>query len=416
MRSRLAVLMTGIWLVLAASARGQSAMFAGVWQGVLPMGRGDQAVTLVLRPRGPSGIEGMMYLDGEQFGSLEEGRARSDSLAWRVLGFDFTAARSGDRLSADLHVHHGAVHHFELERSPHDTTWAPTLPPSASPAAPLVREEPPDSVYRAHAVPTSTVSSVDSCLRRGTLLLVGGGAGQPDLDRRFVELAGGPAARIVLIPTATLATSDSAELRRFSASVSRILGVKSITVLHTTSRREADSEAFARPLREATGVLITGGEASWLLDSYLGTRTERELIALLSRGGVISGTSAGAIIWGSTTMIFQAHSGGSQSEQMREENLLIGHPHGVGFAVLRNIAVQAHLSEFRLEHALRKLVNGTPGLLGLGIDEATALEVHGDVARVLGRGTVRMVSGSLETEPLVLREGDRYDLVKRARP
>ena len=141
MRSRLAVLMTGIWLVLAASARGQSAMFAGVWQGVLPMGRGDQAVTLVLRPRGPSGIEGMMYLDGEQFGSLEEGRARSDSLAWRVLGFDFTAARSGDRLSADLHVHHGAVHHFELERSPHDTTWAPTLPPSASPAAPLVREE-----------------------------------------------------------------------------------------------------------------------------------------------------------------------------------------------------------------------------------------------------------------------------------
>ena len=187
-------------------------------------------------------------------------------------------------------------------------------------------------------------------------------------------------------------------------------------MLHTTSRREADSEAFARPLREATGVLITGGEASWLLDSYLGTRTERELIALLSRGGVISGTSAGAIIWGSTTMIFQAHSGGSQSEQMREENLLIGHPHGVGFAVLRNIAVQAHLSEFRLEHALRKLVNGTPGLLGLGIDEATALEVHGDVARVLGRGNVRMVSGSLETEPLVLREGDRYDLVKRARP
>jgi cyanophycinase len=379
------------------------------------MSRGDQAVAIVLKPRGTGAVAGTMYLDGAEFGPID-GEVHGDSLTWRVLGFGFTALRSADRISADLHVAHGAVHHFDVSRSPHDTTWAlpaPAVAPSAAAAIP--RDHAPDSVYRAHAVPAGPVSSIDPALRKGTLLLVGGGAGQPDLDRRFVELAGGAGARIVLIPTATLETSDPAELQRFVANITRMLGVDHVTVLHTTSRREADTEAFVKPLRDATGVMITGGEGEYLLDSYMGTRTERELVDLLGRGGVISGTSAGALIWGSTLETFRAHPGESQARQMQVENLLIGNPHAVGFGVLRNVAIQPHYTEFGLDRPFRKLVGATPGLLGLGIDESTALEVHGDAARVLGRGNVRIVIGPADAEPLVLKEGDRIDLVRRTR-
>jgi cyanophycinase len=356
-----------------------------------------------------------MYLDGAEFGPID-GEVHGDSLTWKVLGYGFTALRSADRISADLHVAHGAVHHFDVSRIAHDTTWTPSAPAAAGTnTAAVPREHAPDSVYRAHAVPASPVSSIDPALRKGTLLLVGGGAGQPDLDRRFVELAGGAEARIVLIPTATLESSDPAELQRFAASITRMLGVGHVTVLHTTSRREADSESFVKPLRDATGVFITGGEGEYLLDGYMGTRTERELVALLGRGGVISGTSAGALIWGSTLVTFQSHPGQSQVEQMHEENLLIGNPHAIGFSVLRNVVIQPHYTEFGLDHAFRKLVGATPGLLGLGIDEATALEVHGDAARVLGRGNVRVVAGAANAEPLVLKEGDRIDLIRRTR-
>ena len=68
--------------------------------------------------------------------------------------------------------------------------------------------------------------------------------------------------------------------------MARLLGASHEQVLHTFSLREADSEAFVAPPRSATGVWIDGGESSYLLNAYMGTRTERELVALLERGGV----------------------------------------------------------------------------------------------------------------------------------
>src|SRR5580765_7370636 len=152
MRSKVAVLGFGLALLLASAVHAQSGPFAGWWQGVLPMARGDRPVVIVLKPRGISVVTGMMYLDGEAFGQVEDGRVRGDSLTWRVFGYTFTALRAGDRISADAHVVHGAVHHLDLARAPHDTTWAPPAP-AAAPASPaVVRDHAPDSVYRAHTL------------------------------------------------------------------------------------------------------------------------------------------------------------------------------------------------------------------------------------------------------------------------
>ena len=69
-----------------------------------------------------------------------------------------------------------------------------------------------------------------------------------------------------------------------------------LTVLYTRSRETADDPDFARPLADATGVWFIGGEQAWLADTYLGTVSEQMIKAVMQRGGVVGGTSAGAAI------------------------------------------------------------------------------------------------------------------------
>ena len=63
-----------------------------------------------------------------------------------------------------------------------------------------------------------------------------------------------------------------------------------MTVLHTRDRAEADTEAFVAPLKTARGVWFGGGRQWRLVDAYMGTRTQREIEAVLARGGVIGGS------------------------------------------------------------------------------------------------------------------------------
>ena len=75
--------------------------------------------------------------------------------------------------------------------------------------------------------------------------------------------------------------------------------MRHVTVLHTRDRAEADTETFVAPLKTARGVWFGGGRQWRLVDAYLGTRTQRELEAVLARDGVIGGSSSGATIQGS---------------------------------------------------------------------------------------------------------------------
>jgi cyanophycinase-like exopeptidase len=113
-----------------------------------------------------------------------------------------------------------------------------------------------------------------------------------DILHRFADLAGGLAAPIVVIPTA------GEQLRPLTTHPLHRHGFSNLVQLHTKDRAEADSDAFLAPLRAARGVFIDGGRQWRLVDSYLGTKTQRELENLLARGGVIAGTSAGATIQG----------------------------------------------------------------------------------------------------------------------
>ena len=96
--------------------------------------------------------------------------------------------------------------------------------------------------------------------RTGSLVLVGGGPIGRDLRRHFLERAGGPGARIVVIPSASARAEAAAE----TTALWHQPGGR-VVVLHAGSRAEADSPNFCQPLRWVSGVWITGGtrRASW---------------------------------------------------------------------------------------------------------------------------------------------------------
>lgn len=241
----------------------------------------------------------------------------------------------------------------------------------------------------------------------GALLVVGGGSIGPEIVGRFIDLAGGPDSPIVVIPTAG-GEPDSAYTQSCRcADLLRRAGARHVAVLHTYDRKVADSDSFVAVLRTARGVWFPGGRQWRLADAYLGTRTERELHALLERGGVIGGTSAGASIQASYLV-----------RGAVEGNTIVMAPgHENGFDFLHKVAVDQHVVVRHRLGDLPVVLQAHPDLLGIGIDEGTAILVRADTFQVLGRSRVFVYGGSDTPdadEPYVsLRAGDRYDLGHR---
>ena len=238
----------------------------------------------------------------------------------------------------------------------------------------------------------------------GSLVIVGGAMRSPEIANRFVQLAGGPSARIVVIPTAggqESYTQSFGGLRPFQAA-----GVEHLTLRHTEDREEANSEAFVAAIREADGVWFTGGRQWRLVDSYAGTRTEEELWALLERGGVIGGSSAGATIQGSYL---------ARGDTATNTIMMGSHEEGLGF--LRNTAIDQHLLYRNRQFDLLEIVEARPELLGIGIDENTAIVVQGDRFEVIGESYVAIYDNrsTLDSGGLFyfLAPGDQFDLAER---
>jgi cyanophycinase len=185
-------------------------------------------------------------------------------------------------------------------------------------------------------------------------------------------------------------------------------GVKNVTILHTRDRQVADSEEFIAPLKTARAVWFEGGRQWRIADAYLKTRTEKELFHVLARGGVIGGSSAGATIQGSY-LVRGAVEGNAVM-------MAPGHETGLGF--LRKSAVDQHVIARHRESDLDQVVDKHPDLLGIGIDESTAIVVHGNTFEVLGKSKVFIHDANYKPGPdgkryYLLSAGDRFDLKTR---
>jgi len=136
---------------------------------------------------------------------------------------------------------------------------------------------------------------------KGHLVIIGGNLQNEVIWNRIITLAGGPSAPIVVIPTAGGEPSYDAD---FPAAVTlRQLGATNVTVLHTYDPDVADTDAFVEPLLSAKGIFFGGGRQWRLVDAYAGTKAEKAFQAVLDRGGVVSGSSAGASIIGACEMV-----------------------------------------------------------------------------------------------------------------
>ncbi len=239
---------------------------------------------------------------------------------------------------------------------------------------------------------------------RGWLVISGGGGAPPEVDRLFVTLAGGPNANFVMIPTAMSDAEINPDTIR--QSYLKRFGVTHVTVLHTRDRVRANSEGFVEPLRHASGVWIDGGRQWRLADAYLGTAVEREIKSLLARGGVVDGGSAGATIQGSY-LVRGAPEG---------NEIMMAPGHEVGFGLLPNSAIDQHVNTRGREKDLDSVVSVHPELLGIGIDEHTAIVVHGDSFRVVGVGQVAIHDGKDHDGALYyfLSSGQTFNLKTRA--
>ena len=238
----------------------------------------------------------------------------------------------------------------------------------------------------------------------GSLIVAGGALSDPAVFARFVELAGGPSAPIVIIPTAGGRESYDeffSGRRPFERA-----GARNITILHTNDREVADTEAFVEPLRDARGVWFTGGRQWRLADSYLDTRTHEALRDVLERGGVIGGSSAGASIQGSYLV----------RGDTRTNTIMMG-DHEVGLGFLRGVGIDQHLLRRNRHFDMIEVIRARPELLGIGIDENTAIVVRGDRFEVVGQSYAVIYDhdATIDTGGLFyfLAPGDRYDMAAR---
>ena len=232
-------------------------------------------------------------------------------------------------------------------------------------------------------------SAPSPALARGHLLIVGGGSQPPELVRRFVDLAGGPGrARIVVMPMA----SGSDEAGQEKADDLRALGADAF-VLNLT-RAQAKSDSVARLLDDVTGVWFSGGDQVLLAPVLLDTPVLEAIHRRYREGAVIGGTSAGAavmsdsMITGEQTRVGEDTAGYYGDEFPRVARRTIDIQPGLGF--LPNAIVDQHFLQRERHNRLLSSVLEHPDLIGVGIDESTAIEVDPD-----GRWTVVGESAAL---------------------
>lgn len=244
---------------------------------------------------------------------------------------------------------------------------------------------------------------------KGWLMIHGGGMVSPDEAKEFISLAGGPDANIVFIPTA--ASDNQIDVAHDGEKFARRFGANHVTVLHTRDRKVAGSEKFVEPLLHASAVWFEGGRQWRLVDAYLGTRVEREIKALLARGGIVGGSSAGATIQGSFLVRGDpAHPGNPDGDN----RIMMVPGHEAGLALLPGSAIDQHVVVRHREADLDPVIAAHPDLLGIGIDQGAAILVHGDTFKTMD-GPVLIHDGKKHggKQYYVLQPGETFNLRTR---
>ena len=242
-------------------------------------------------------------------------------------------------------------------------------------------------------------------VENGSLIIVGGGGMPAGLLTKFIELAGGPESPLVYIPC----TDDEVVLKDGFVDVMKKAGAKNVTLLHTKDRRKANhDDEFLAPLKTARGIWFGGGRQWNLVDSYQNTTAHKLMHDVLARGGVIGGSSAGASIQGDYM---------PRGDPLGNLNIIAeGYERGLGF--LTGVGIDQHFAQRNRFADMSSLVKTYPQLLGIGIDESTAIIVRQHTAEVTGKGNVsfydaRRQDADDDKDFISVPAGKKFDLQTR---
>lgn len=201
------------------------------------------------------------------------------------------------------------------------------------------------------------------------------------------------------------------------------IGVDDLVELYVEERSQSLNGHALDALDGAGGVFFSGGDQLRISSQIGDTPIERRIRELHEAGAVIAGTSAGASVMSETMLVK-----GASSESYR-----IGDLHmAPGLGLIRDLIIDQHFAERGRYGRLLGAVAHNPRLLGVGIDEDTAIVVEGRQFRVIGSGAAYVVDGEQTTHSNiaearaeralsmfnvcmhVLSSGDRFDLDARA--
>ena len=245
-------------------------------------------------------------------------------------------------------------------------------------------------------------------VENGTLYIVGGGGTPKGLMSEMIEKAGGTdKSSLVYVPCSE---SNAVNQRQGTVEMWKRLAVKRTAVFHTKDRNKAnEDEDFLKPLEDATMLWFGGGRQWNFADSYYGTKAHQRMKEVLHRGGVVGGSSAGASIQGRFL---------ARATPIGNSNILApGYERG-GLGFLSGVAIDQHFTQRGRQKDMTKLIQKYPQLLGIGIDESTAIVVEKSTAKVIGRGNVYFYDANKPVDPGQphfdkLSAGGAYDLAKR---
>jgi cyanophycinase len=242
--------------------------------------------------------------------------------------------------------------------------------------------------------------------RTGHLVIIGGGEDRErdkEILTQFVELAGGRSARIVVL---TAASKIQREMWGIYDKAFGALNVKSRKHLAIRSRKEASDPKMADEILSADGIFMTGGDQKRLLAMIGGTLVDSAMHRVFKQhGACIAGTSAGASALSEHML---ASSTRGDAPPAKGDTYLAA---GLGF--LQRVVIDQHFSERHRLGRLLGIVAQNPYLLGIGIDEDTALVVeNGAGFEVIGNGAITLIDGrEMLSNFLDADERERLELI-----
>lgn len=222
-------------------------------------------------------------------------------------------------------------------------------------------------------------------MKTGNLIVIGGAedkTGECSILKTFLSLSGSAAAKMTIITTATEKPLESGNQYK---SVFARLGAIEINILNINTRDDADLEKNAKMISESSGIFFTGGDQLRITSILGGTRVYGALHGAYEAGTAIAGTSAGASVM-SRTMIVD----GNDNDPARKCTLKMA----PGLGLLEAALIDQH---FHQRGRIGRLLCGVaenPSILGIGIDEDTAIRVFPDKHfEVIGSNSVTVVDG-----------------------